>query len=91
MNDALKRLFLSREDERHRHHIRIPTQIGPVFESQFDLFDWPEEPVFGVQYNICVDEFRADVSTDGGSSWTKKAPTPAMYRPGTSSMNEQAG
>jgi len=45
LDPALRSLFLEREAEPWRHHIRIPTQVGPVFESRFDLFDWPDEPV----------------------------------------------
>ena len=45
LNPHLRALFLEREAEPWRHHIRIPTQVGPVFESRFDLFDWPDEPV----------------------------------------------
>ncbi|MDX1486837.1 MAG: TIGR02466 family protein [Acidiferrobacterales bacterium] len=47
LNDALAALFLEREreGERYRHEVRIPTQVGAVFESRFDLFDWPDPPV----------------------------------------------
>jgi len=45
LNPRLRSLFLEREGEPWRHHIRIPTQVGPVFESRFDLFDWPDAPV----------------------------------------------
>ena len=45
LNAALRELFMARQTERYRHHIRIPTQLGPVFESRFDLFDWPDPPV----------------------------------------------
>ena len=45
LNPTLKQLFLARENETYRHHIRIPTQIGALFESRFDLFDWPDAPV----------------------------------------------
>lgn len=45
LNARLRELFLARESEPYRHHIRIPTQVGAVFESRFDLFDWPDEPV----------------------------------------------
>ena len=45
LNAQLRTLFLARESEPYRHHIRIPTQVGAVFESRFDLFDWPDEPV----------------------------------------------
>jgi uncharacterized protein (TIGR02466 family) len=47
LNRALRSLFLAREaeGEQYRHHLRIPTQVGPVFESRFDLFDWPDPPV----------------------------------------------
>lgn len=45
LNPELRALFLARESEPYRHHIRIPTQVGAVFESRFDLFDWPDAPV----------------------------------------------
>ncbi len=45
LNPRLRALFLEREAEPYRHHLKIPTQIGAVFESRFDLFDWPDEPV----------------------------------------------
>jgi len=47
LNRELAELFLEREQagDAYRHEIRIPTQIGPVFESRFDLFDWPDPPV----------------------------------------------
>ena len=45
LNASLRALFIARETDSHRHHIRIPTQIGAVFESRFDLFDWADEPV----------------------------------------------
>jgi uncharacterized protein (TIGR02466 family) len=47
INEELVPLFLAREKagDEFRHEIRIPTQIGPVFESRFDLFEWPDAPV----------------------------------------------
>ena len=45
LNPLLRALFIERESEPYRHHIRIPTQVGAVFESRFDLFDWPDAPV----------------------------------------------
>ena len=45
LNPTLIELFLERESEPWRHHLQIPTQVGPVFESRFDLFDWPDAPV----------------------------------------------
>ncbi len=45
LNPELRALFLAREADPWRHHIRIPTQVGAVFESRFDLFDWPDAPV----------------------------------------------
>ena len=32
----------------------------PYHGNVFPNNDWPEQPVFGVQFNICIDEFRAD-------------------------------
>jgi len=47
---ALRQLFLEREreGERYRYHRRRDTQFGELFESRFDLFNWPEEPVRAV-------------------------------------------
>jgi len=47
LNRELVPLFLDREraGDAFRHEIRIPTQVGPVFESRFDLFEWPDAPV----------------------------------------------
>ncbi len=47
LNRELATLFLEKEQagDTFRHEMRIPTQIGPVFESRFDLFEWPEAPV----------------------------------------------
>jgi hypothetical protein len=43
----LSRLFLAKEaaGDEWRYKLRRPTQHGPLFESRFDLFRWPEEPV----------------------------------------------
>ena len=45
LNSRLCALFLARELEPYRHTTQIPTQVGSVFESRFDLFEWPDEPV----------------------------------------------
>ena len=47
LNRALTELFLQkeREGDKYRTPVHIPTQIGDIFESTFDLFDWPDEPV----------------------------------------------
>jgi hypothetical protein len=47
LNAELVPLFLAKEKagDAFRHDIRIPTQVGPVFESRFDLFEWPDAPV----------------------------------------------
>jgi uncharacterized protein (TIGR02466 family) len=47
LNRELVPLFLDKEQagDVFRHEMRIPTQVGPVFESRFDLFEWPEAPV----------------------------------------------
>jgi len=45
LNPRLRELFLARELEPYRHTTHIPTQLGSVFESRFDLFDWPDEPI----------------------------------------------
>ena len=47
LNRALVPLFLDKEraGDAYRHEMHIPTQVGPVFESRFDLFEWPDEPI----------------------------------------------
>lgn len=47
LNRQLVPLFLEKEraGDAYRHEMHIPTQIGSVFESRFDLFEWPEAPV----------------------------------------------
>jgi len=47
LNAELGPLFLDKEraGDTYRHEMRIPTQVGPVFESRFDLFEWPDPPV----------------------------------------------
>lgn len=47
LNRELVPLFLEREQagDAYRHERYIPTQVGPVFESRFDLFEWPDPPV----------------------------------------------
>lgn len=44
---ALTRLFLEKEQagDQYRYHRRRETQFGELFESKFDLFNWPDEPV----------------------------------------------
>ena len=45
--DALGRLFLEKEQQgdEYKYHKRRATQFGPLFESKFDLFRWPDAPV----------------------------------------------
>jgi len=45
--DDLEQLFLAREGEgeKYRHRKYIDTMHGELFESRFDLFRWPDEPV----------------------------------------------
>ncbi|MBA3564222.1 MAG: hypothetical protein H0W33_09490 [Gammaproteobacteria bacterium] len=47
LSRELAELFLSRETagDTYRSELRRQTQYGPVFESRFDLFQWPEPPV----------------------------------------------
>jgi uncharacterized protein (TIGR02466 family) len=47
LNRALAELFLQkeREGDKYRTPVHIPTQVGDIFESTFDLFDWPDKPV----------------------------------------------
>ena len=46
----LNKLFLEKEQEgnRHRYPRQRATQFGSLFESKFDLFTWPDEPVVQV-------------------------------------------
>jgi uncharacterized protein (TIGR02466 family) len=48
--EALTGLFLEkeREGDRYRYHKRRDTQFGNLFESRFDLFSWPDEPIKAV-------------------------------------------
>ena len=45
--DALGKLFLEKEQQgdEYKYHKRRATQFGPLFESKFDLFRWPDAPV----------------------------------------------
>ncbi|CAN5213389.1 hypothetical protein BH24PSE2_BH24PSE2_02470 [soil metagenome] len=47
LSRELTELFLTREaaGETYRSEVRRQTQYGPVFESRFDLFQWPDPPV----------------------------------------------
>ena len=47
LNRELTELFLEKEKQgnKYRTPVHIPTQVGDIFESTFDLFDWPEAPV----------------------------------------------
>ena len=47
LNRELVPLILEKEKagDAFRHEMRIPTQVGPVFESRFDLFEWPDAPI----------------------------------------------
>lgn len=47
LNRELETLFLARENagDEFRTDNHIPTQVGDIFESRFDLFDWPDPPV----------------------------------------------
>lgn len=38
-------LFLARENDQYRNAIHRDTQHGALFESKFDVFTWPDEPV----------------------------------------------
>ena len=42
---TLRDFFLAREDDAHRDDIERDTQVGPVFESRFDLFYWQDEEI----------------------------------------------
>ena len=55
---------------------------GKVFPND----DWPEQPVFGVQFNICIDEFRANNAATQympGSYKLRKMPPPEVNSGGT--------
>ena len=47
LNRDLVPLILDREraGDAFRHEMHIPTQVGPVFESRFDFFEWPDAPI----------------------------------------------
>ncbi|MDE0852819.1 MAG: putative 2OG-Fe(II) oxygenase [Nevskia sp.] len=47
LNAQLRQLFLAREaeGERYRKKIKTPTQQVNIFESEFNLFSWPDQPV----------------------------------------------
>lgn len=47
LNTSLRELFLSaeREPEKYRNRQPFNTTIGEVFDSEFDLFQWPQAPV----------------------------------------------
>ncbi len=47
LDQELAELFLARESEgdKYRDPIRRDTQHGSVFESRFNVFDWPDPPV----------------------------------------------
>lgn len=47
LNSELAELFLAREGEagKFRNPNRYNTQFGELFESRFDLFQWPDPPV----------------------------------------------
>ncbi len=47
LNDDLRALFLEKEAEgdKYRDPIRRDTQHGAIFESRFNVFDWPDEPI----------------------------------------------
>ena len=46
LNRELTELFLEKEKygDKYRSPVHIPTQVGGIFESTFDLFDWPDAP-----------------------------------------------
>jgi hypothetical protein len=45
LNNALRDLFLAREAEGLRKKDKTPTVQVNIFESEFDLFSWPDAPV----------------------------------------------
>ena len=58
----------------------------PYHAGVFPGDAWPERPVFGVQFNICVDEFRADNAATQylpGSHLKRKRPTAEFNAGGT--------
>ncbi len=53
-------LFLDQEQagDAFRHEMHIPTQIGPLLESRFDRFEWPDalvQRVAGAVQNVLFD------------------------------------
>lgn len=65
-NRELTALFLAKEKQgdKFRHHIHIPTQRGSLYESRFDLFDWPDPPIQRLADDIhrVLSEFVASVN-----------------------------
>ncbi|MBI2380119.1 MAG: hypothetical protein HYV16_05115 [Gammaproteobacteria bacterium] len=55
LNAELKALFLSREHEgeRYRKQLKTPTLQVNIFESEFELFRWPE-PAVQELYQFCM-------------------------------------
>ncbi len=55
LNDMLKNLFIEREREgdKYRNPHMTPGKVG-LFESDFDLFRWPDEPVKELR-GFCMD------------------------------------
>jgi len=62
----------------------------PYHPGVFPDEDWPESPIFGVQYNICIDEFRAGNGATQfvpGSHFFCKRP-PSEFNEGGTRMGE---
>lgn len=58
----------------------------PYHPGVFPEDSWPERPIFGAQFNICVDAFRADNAATQylpGSHLKRKRPTPEFNAGGT--------
>jgi hypothetical protein len=53
VNAQLRQLFVSRENRDYMRHDPYPVASDGLFESRFDLFDWPE-PAVGRMRDFCL-------------------------------------
>lgn len=53
LNDALSATLLTRETAEYRHHQTSQKVQPEVFESRFDLFEWPDPPIQKLRGIIC--------------------------------------
>lgn len=55
LNARLRQLFLSRENPDYVRHDPYPVASQGLFESRFDLFDWPDAAVAGLR-DFCLSQ-----------------------------------